>query len=41
MKNDMQTSDEILLEGYTFFDLLDREPILGDIDDDKCWPVSI
>lgn len=41
MKNDMQTLDEICIAGYTVFDLMEDDPILGDIGDDKCWPVSI
>lgn len=41
MNNEMQAIDEILIEGYTFFDLLDGDPILGDIADDKCWPEAL
>lgn len=41
MNNEMQAIDETLIAGYSFFDLLVDGPILGEIGDDKCWPVSI
>lgn len=41
MKNDMQMLDEIWIVGYTVFDLTEGDPILGEIGEDKCWPVSI
>lgn len=41
MKNDMQTLDEICIAGYTVFDLMEGDPIWGDIGDDKCWIESL
>lgn len=41
MENDMQTLDDIWIAGYTVFDLMEDDPIWGDIGDDKCWIESL
>jgi len=41
MENEVQTSvTGDLFEGYTAFELFGDDPILGDLEDDKCWPGS-
>ncbi|MGE8426719.1 MAG: hypothetical protein ACN6O7_02540 [Sphingobacterium sp.] len=41
MENELQTNVSDLFEGYTAFELFGDDPILGDLEDDKCWPGSL
>jgi|GEM_PF-473652 hypothetical protein len=41
MENELQTTVTDLFAGYTVFEILGEDPILGDLDDDKCWTGSL
>lgn len=41
MENELQITATDLFAGYTVFELFGDDPILGDLDDDKCWPGSL
>lgn len=42
MDNNMTLDENLSLEGFTFYQLLQEGgPIVGDLDQDKCWPESL
>ncbi|WP_424544945.1 hypothetical protein [Sphingobacterium siyangense] len=41
MENELQITATDLFAGYTVFELFGDDPILGELDDDKCWPGSL